>query len=174
MNATPTPNIRIVAATPADIPTIHSLIRELAAFERLLDEAKATEAQLHDGLFGPRPSAEVVIARLGDEPIGFALFFHNFSTFVGKPGLYLEDLYVRQQYRGKGCGEALLRHLAKLALERGCGRFEWSVLDWNQRAIDFYKALGAQPMAEWTIFRVSGEALTNLGNQLRTLAPKLD
>jgi GNAT superfamily N-acetyltransferase len=164
MNTTPTPEIRISPATPADVPIIHSLILELAAFERLLHEAKATEAQLRDGLFGSRPSAEVVIARRGDEAIGFALFFHNYSTFVGKPGLYLEDLYVRQQYRGQGCGEALLRHLAKLALERGCGRFEWSVLDWNQRAIDFYKALGAQPMAEWTIFRVSGDALTKLGS----------
>ena len=154
--------IRIGAATPADVPIIHTLIRELATFERLLDEAKATEAQLHDGLFGPRPSAEVVIARVGDEVAGFALFFHNYSTFVGKPGLYLEDLYVRQHFRGQGCGGALLRHLARLAVERGCGRFEWSVLDWNQRAIDFYKSLGAQPMAEWTIFRISGESLTRL------------
>jgi GNAT superfamily N-acetyltransferase len=162
MNATPA-GIRIEAAAPADVPIIHMLIRELAAFERLLDEAKATEAQLHDGLFGARPSAEVVIARVGAEVAGFALFFHNFSTFVGKPGLYLEDLYVRQQFRGQGCGEALLRYLARLAVERGCGRFEWSVLDWNQRAIDFYKSLGAQPMAEWTVFRISGESLTRLG-----------
>jgi GNAT superfamily N-acetyltransferase len=167
MNATSTPasTLRIVAAVPADIPTIRSLIRELAAFERLLDQAQATEEQLHEGLFGSRPSCEVVIAKLGDEPVGFALFFHNFSTFVGKPGLYLEDLYVRQQYRGQGYGEALLRHLAGLAVERGCGRFEWSVLDWNQRAIDFYKSLGAQPMSEWTIFRVTGDALTNLGTK---------
>ena len=154
--------IRIEAATPADVPIIHTLIRELAAFERLLDEAKATEAQLHDGLFGPRPSAEVVIARAGDEVAGFALFFHNYSTFVGKPGLYLEDLYVRQHFRGQGCGGTLLRYLARLAVERGCGRFEWSVLDWNQRAIDFYKSLGAQPLAEWTIFRISGDSLTRL------------
>ena len=163
MTATAPADIRIVAATPADVPIIHTLIRELAAFERLLDEAKATEAQLQEGLFGSRPSAEVVIARIGDEVAGFALFFHNFSTFVGKPGLYLEDLYVRQQFRGQGCGEALLRYLAGLALERGCGRFEWSVLDWNQRAIDFYKSLGAQPMAEWTLFRLTGDALTRLG-----------
>lgn len=163
MNSAAT-EIRIDPATPADVPMIRELIRELAAFERLLDEAQATDAQLHDGLFGPRPSAEVVIARLRGEVAGFALFFHNFSTFLGKPGLYLEDLYVRQQYRGQGCGEALLKHLAQLALQRGCGRFEWSVLDWNQRAIDFYKNLGAQPLSEWTIFRVSGEALTTLGS----------
>ena len=163
MTATAPIDIRIVAATPADIPIIHTLIRELAAFERLLDEAKATEEQLHEGLFGERPSAQVAIARVDGEVAGFALFFHNFSTFVGKPGLYLEDLYVRQQFRGQGCGEALLRYLARLALERGCGRFEWSVLDWNQRAIDFYKSLGAQPMAEWTLFRLSGESLARLG-----------
>ena len=164
MNAKPTAAIRIEPATPADVPLIRSLILELAAFERLLDEAKVTEPQLHDGLFGPRPSAEVVIARVGTDAVGFALFFHNYSTFLGKPGLYLEDLYVRQQYRGQGCGAALLRHLAKLAVERGCGRFEWSVLDWNQRAIDFYKSLGAAPMNEWTIYRVTGSALQKLGN----------
>ena len=163
MNAPSSAEIRIAAATPTDVPVIHTLIRELAAFERLLDEAKATEAQLHDALFGKRPSAEVVVARVGADVTGFALFFHNYSTFVGKPGLHLEDLYVRQQFRGHGCGEALLRYLARLAVERGCGRFEWSVLDWNQRAIDFYKSRGAQPMAEWTLFRVSGDALTRLG-----------
>ncbi len=161
MNAPPLA-VRIEAATPADVPTLLTLIRELAAFERLLDEVQATEQQLHEGLFGARPSAEVVVARAGTEVVGFALFFHNFSTFLGKPGLYLEDLFVRQQYRGQGCGEALLRYLARLAVERGCGRFEWSVLDWNQRAIDFYKNLGAVPLAEWTIFRVTGDALTRL------------
>ncbi|MET0498796.1 MAG: GNAT family N-acetyltransferase [Steroidobacteraceae bacterium] len=165
MNATAATEIHIAAATPADVPVIHTLIRELAAFERLLDEAKATEEQLHEGLFGARPSAEVIIARVGGEVAGFALFFHNFSTFVGKPGLYLEDLYVRQQFRGQGYGEAILRHLGRLALERGCGRFEWSVLDWNQRAIDFYKSLGAQPMSEWTLFRLSGDSLARLGEE---------
>jgi GNAT superfamily N-acetyltransferase len=155
--------LRIDPATPADVPIICMLIRELAVFERLADEAQATEAQLQQHLFGPRPTAEVVMARVGNEVAGFALFFHNFSTFMGMPGLYLEDLFVRQQFRRNGCGKALLRHLARLALERGCGRFEWSVLDWNQRAIDFYKNLGASPMAEWTIFRVSGDALTRLG-----------
>jgi len=158
-------DIRIDPATPADVPTIRALIRELAEFERLLHEANATEEQLRDSLFGPNPGAEVVIARIGDEVAGFALFFHNFSTFLGKRGLYLEDLYVRPQFRGKGCGEALLRHLAKIALERDCGRFEWSVLDWNQRAIDFYKSLGAVPMNDWTTYRVTGEALEKLGGR---------
>ena len=155
--------IRIDPATPADVPTILTLIRELAEFERLLHEVTATEQQLHAGLFGPKPSAEVVMARIGEDVAGFALYFHNFSTFLAKPGIYLEDLYVRQKFRGQGCGEALLRHLAHIALERGCGRLEWSVLDWNQRAIDFYKSLGAAPMNEWTIYRVTGDALAALG-----------
>lgn len=155
--------IRIEPATPADVPVILQLIRELAEFERLLDQVTATQAQLHDGLFGARPSAEVAIARIGDEVAGFALYFHNFSTFLAKPGIYLEDLYVRQKFRGQGCGAALLRHLARTAVERGCGRLEWSVLDWNQRAIDFYKDLGAVPMDEWTMYRVTGDALTKLG-----------
>jgi GNAT superfamily N-acetyltransferase len=155
--------IRIKPATPADVPIILQLIRELAEFERLLHEVHATEEQLREHLFGARPSAEVVIARLGDETAGFALFFTNFSTFLAKPGIYLEDLYVRQKFRGQGCGEALLRHLASLALERGCGRLEWSVLDWNVRAIDFYKSLGAVPMDQWTVHRVTGDALAKLG-----------
>src|SRR4026208_1692500 len=148
--------IRIKPATPADAPTILKVIRELAEFERLLDEVQATEEQLREQLFGLRPGAEVVIARMGDEVAGFALFFHNFSTFLAKPGIYLEDLYVRQKYRGHGYGEALLRRLAGLALERKCGRLEWSVLDWNHREIDFYKSLGAVPMDEWTMYRVTG------------------
>ena len=155
--------IRIKPATPADVPIILQLIRELAEFERLLDEVQATQEQLREQLFGPRPSAEVVIARIGEEVAGFALFFHNFSTVLAKPGIYLEDLYVRQKFRGLGCGEALLRHLAQLALERNCGRLEWSVLDWNVRAIDFYKSLGAVPMSQWTMHRVTGDALTKLG-----------
>ena len=156
--------IRIKPATPADVPIILQLIRELAEFERLLHEVQATEEQLREQLFGSgRPGAEVVIARMGDEVAGFALFFSNFSTFLAKPGIYLEDLYVRQKFRGQGCGEALLRHLAALALERNCGRLEWSVLDWNVRAIDFYKSLGAVPMDQWTVHRVSGEALVKLG-----------
>ena len=156
--------VRIEPARPEDVPMILTLIRELAEFERLLPEVTATEEQVHEGLFGARPSAEVVMARIGDDVAGFALYFHNFSTFLAKPGIYLEDLYVRQKFRGQGCGEALLRHLANIALARDCGRLEWSVLDWNQRAIDFYKSLGAVPMSEWTIYRVTGEALTRLGS----------
>src|SRR5688572_27431090 len=157
--------IQIAAATPADIPTIRALIRELAEFERLLHEANATDEQIHDSLFGPKPGAEVIMARVGGEVAGFALFFHNYSTFLGRRGLYLEDLFVRPRFRGGGCGAALLRRLAKIAVERNCGRFEWSVLDWNQRAIDFYKSLGAVPMSEWTIYRVTGDALEKLGRE---------
>lgn len=158
-------NLQITPATPADVPLILQLIRELADFERLLDQVTATEEQLHAGLFGPKPSAEVIMARLqpSGEVAGFALFFHNFSTFLAKPGIYLEDLYVRQNYRGQGIGEALLRRLARLAIERDCGRLEWSVLDWNHRAIEFYKSLGAVPMNEWTMYRVTGPALERLG-----------
>src|ERR1044072_3427232 len=155
--------IRIKAATPADAPIILQLIRELAEFERLLHEGQATEEQVREQLFWSRPAAEGLIACIGDEVAGFALYFHNFSTFLAKPGIYLEDLYVRQKFRGQGCGETLLRHLAKLALERKCGRLEWSVLDWNVRAIDFYKSLGAVPMEQWTVHRGTGEALTRLG-----------
>jgi GNAT superfamily N-acetyltransferase len=160
------PNLQITPATPADVPVILQLIRELAEFERLLDQVTATEQQLQEGLFGPKPSAEVIVARLqpGAEVVGFALFFHNFSTFLAKPGIYLEDLYVRQKYRGQGYGEALLRELAHLALQRKCGRLEWSVLDWNHRAVDFYKSLGAVPMDEWTMYRVTGPALERLGS----------
>lgn len=156
------PSIRIELATPDDVPTIRELIRELAEFERLLNEANATDEQIRESLFGAKPDAEVLIARMDEEVAGFALFFHNYSTFLGRRGLYLEDLFVRTRFRGGGCGEALLRRLAQIAVERNCGRFEWSVLDWNQRAIDFYKALGAVPMSEWTIYRVSGAALEKL------------
>lgn len=161
------PNLHIEPASPADVPVILQMIRELAEFERLLNEVTATEEQLHEGLFGPTPRAEVIIGRLqpGGEVAGFALYFHNFSTFLAKPGIYLEDLYVRQKFRGQGYGEALLRHLAGLALKGNCGRLEWSVLDWNHRAIDFYKSLGAVPMSEWTIYRVIGAALERLGRQ---------
>jgi len=159
-------SLHIEPATPADVPMILQLIRELAEFERLLHEVTATEDQLLEQLFGPKPKAEVIMGRLqaGGEVAGFALYFHNFSTFLAKPGIYLEDLYVRQQYRGRGYGEQLLRRLAGIALERDCGRLEWSVLDWNQRAIDFYKSLGAVPMNEWTTYRVTGPALQKLGN----------
>jgi GNAT superfamily N-acetyltransferase len=157
-------SLHIEPAIPADVPMILQLIRELAEFERLLHEVTATEEQLLEHLFGPRPKAEVIMGRLpGGEVAGFALYFHNFSTFLAKPGIYLEDLYVRQQYRGRGYGEQLLRRLAGIAIERSCGRLEWSVLDWNQRAIDFYKSLGAVPMSEWTMYRVTGSALQKLG-----------
>jgi GNAT superfamily N-acetyltransferase len=154
---------RIEPATLADIPTIHGLIRELAEFERLLDQFVATEERLRESLFGPNPHAEVLMARLAAEAAGFALFFHNYSTFRAQPGIYLEDLYIRPAYRGRGHGKALLCAVAQLAVKRGCGRFEWSVLDWNQRAIDFYKKLGAEPLNDWTMFRVSGLALAQLG-----------
>jgi GNAT superfamily N-acetyltransferase len=156
--------IRIEPATPSDVPVIHSLIRELAEFERLLDQVIATDARLQESLFGGRPYAEVLMARLADQSVGFALFFHNYSTFRAQPGIYLEDLYVRPGYRGRGYGKALLSAVAQLAVERGCGRLEWSVLDWNQRAIDFYKKLGAVPLNDWTMFRVTDAALTHLGS----------
>jgi GNAT superfamily N-acetyltransferase len=151
--------LRLRPADIADVPTILRLIRGLAEYERLLDECVATEAQLRDTLFGDRPQAEVVIAEWDGEPAGFALFFHNYSTFLARRGLYLEDLFVLPAHRGHGIGKALLVHLARLAMARQCGRFEWSVLDWNAPAIGFYRALGAVPMEDWTIMRVSGEAL---------------
>lgn len=156
--------IQISPATRDDVPLILRMIGELADFERLAHAAVATEDDLQRALFSPRPHAEVVIARRGGEALGFALFFHNFSTFAGKPGIYLEDLYVRADARGRGVGTTLLQHVARLACERGCARFEWSVLNWNRRAIDFYEKLGARPMSEWTIFRVDGEALRKLGD----------
>jgi GNAT superfamily N-acetyltransferase len=154
--------VEILPATPADIPLVLALINELADYEKLRHEAVATPTSLSEALFGPRPSAEAVIARVGGEPAGFALFFHNFSTFLGKRGLYLEDLFVRPAYRGRAIGKALLRHLAALALQRDCGRFEWAVLDWNRPARDFYEALGAQAKSDWIIHRLSGEALRRL------------
>ena len=153
---------RIRPASEADVPLILGFIRELAEYEKLLHEVKATEAELKHQLFGARPHAECVIAELGGKPAGFALFFHNFSTFLAKPGLYLEDLYVRPELRGKGVGKKLLAHLASLALRRGCGRFEWAVLDWNKPAIDFYQGIGAQMMERWKINRLTGKALEKL------------
>ena len=153
---------RIEPARPADVPLLLELIHELAVFEKLEHEARASPEELGRHLFGPQPKAAAVVAYHAGEPAGFALFFHNFSTFLGRPGLYLEDLYVRPAYRGRGIGEGLLRHLAGLALERGCGRFEWSVLDWNRDAIEFYRRLGAVPMDEWTVYRVTGPALAAL------------
>src|SRR5271168_893746 len=154
--------IEILPAEPADVPLLLALITELAEYEKLRHEVVATEAAVNLALFGPRPSAEAIIARLGGEPAGFALYFHNFSTFLGKRGLYLEDLFVRPAYRGRAIGKALLRYLAALALQRDCGRFEWAVLDWNRPARDFYEALGAQAKSDWIIHRISGGALQRL------------
>jgi GNAT superfamily N-acetyltransferase len=149
-------------ATEDDVPIILSLIRELAAYERLSHEVVATEGLLRESLFGERRGAEVLIACCKGAPAGFALFFHSFSTFLGRPGIYLEDLYVKPKFRGRGIGYALLTHLARLAKERGCGRLEWSVLDWNEPAIKLYKSIGAVPMDEWTVYRLTGEALETL------------
>lgn len=149
-------------ATVTDVPQILAYIAELAEFEQLAHEAVATPALLIEQLFGARPGAEVVMAEVDGDPAGFALFFHTFSTFLGRRGLYLEDLFVRPVFRGRGMGRALMVHLAQLALERGCGRFEWSVLDWNQDAIRFYRSLGAAGMDGWTTQRLQGEALRAL------------
>jgi GNAT superfamily N-acetyltransferase len=149
-------------ATPADVPLILRFVRDLAEFEREPDSVKATEPMLHAALFGPDAVAEAVIAEIDGRPMGFALFFRNFSTWTGLPGLYLEDLYVTPEARGAGVGTALLRHLAKMAHDRGYARFEWAVLDWNTPAIDFYAKLGAEAKDEWCIRRVTGEALAKL------------
>lgn len=151
-------------ATPADVATILRFVRELAAFEREPDAVVATEPMLTEALFGPSPAAEAVIAEDDGAPLGFALFFHNFSTWTGKRGLYLEDLYVTPDARGKGVGGALLRHLAALAVARDCGRFEWAVLDWNVDAIAVYRRIGAVALDEWTVQRLSGEALSRLAS----------
>ena len=151
-------------ATEQDVPVVLSFIRQLAEYERLQDQAVVTEAALRDSLFGPNRHAEVLLAFADHEPVGFAVFFHNFSTFLGRSGLYLEDLFVLPDMRGKGYGKALLVELARIARERKCGRFEWAVLDWNEPSIEFYKKLGAVPMDEWTIFRVTGDALERLAN----------
>ncbi len=152
----------IRSATADDVPLILSLIKELAEYEKLSHAVVATEDDLQQSLFGARPAAEVVIASEGAEAVGYALFFSTFSTFVGKPGIYLEDLYVRPVARRKGYGRALLLHLAQLARERGCGRLEWSVLDWNEPSINFYKSLGAVPLDDWTVFRLDSAALQAL------------
>jgi GNAT superfamily N-acetyltransferase len=146
-------------AEAADVPLILAFIRGLAAYEKLLPEVTATEEKLRATLFGPRPAAECVLAFADGVPAGFALFFTNYSTFLAQPGLYLEDLFVAPEFRGQGIGQALLRHLARLANQRGCGRMEWSVLDWNQPAIDFYESLGAERKTDWTICRLTGDRL---------------
>ena len=156
------PEFHIRPAAEADVPLILQFIRELAHYERLLHEVVATEESLRETLFGARPYAEISLGYLADTPAALALYFHNYSTFLGRPGIYLEDLYVKEEFRGRGLGRAMLRHLARLALERGCGRLEWAVLDWNEPAIKFYERLGAVPMDEWTVYRVTGEALDRL------------
>jgi len=157
-------DVTLRLAKEEDLSLILRFIKELADYEKLLHEVVATEEILRESLF-ERRAAEVVIAEYKDEPVGFALFFHNFSTFLGRPGLYLEDLYVRPEMRGKGIGKLLLSYLAKLALERGCGRFEWWCLDWNKSSIDFYKSIGAIPMDEWTVYRVCDQALEDLAEE---------
>jgi len=152
-------------AEKKDVGLIRSLIRDLAEYEKMLDEMVATEELLEKHLFGKKRFVEVVLGYYNDVPAGFALFFHNFSTFVGKPGLYLEDLYVKPEHRGKGLGKALLAYLAKLAVERDCGRYEWCVLNWNEPSLKFYKMLGARVMDEWLIHRVTGDALQKLADQ---------
>jgi GNAT superfamily N-acetyltransferase len=152
----------IRAATTADVEPMLALMLELAEYEKLTHLFIATPASLHDALFGARPSAEALVAQRDGRIVGYALFFHNFSTFLGRRGLYLEDLYVQPAERGSGLGSAMLRHLAALALERQCGRFEWTVLDWNQTAIDFYEKMGASVLPEWRIVRITGDALEQL------------
>lgn len=156
-------SLRIVPALEADVPVILDFIRQLAEYEKLSHEVAATEETLRATLFGPRPYAEVLIAYWEQMPVGFALYFHNYSTFLAKPGIYLEDLFVNPSARGKGIGKALLTKLAEVALERGCGRVEWAVLDWNAPSIEFYRRMGAKPMDEWTTFRLTGEALGEYG-----------
>jgi GNAT superfamily N-acetyltransferase len=154
----------IRAAAPADVSAIFALMMELAEFEKLTHLFVATEDGVRDALFGPRPAAEALVAEESGQIVGYALFFHNFSTFLGKRGLYLEDLYVRPNLRGSGLGTKMLRALAALAVERQCGRFEWSVLDWNQQAIDFYEKMGATVLPDWRIVRITGESLDQLAH----------
>jgi GNAT superfamily N-acetyltransferase len=149
-------------ATEVDVPLIFAFIQELAAYEKLAHEVSATEELLRRNLFTGRQGAEVLLALEGEKAAGFALFFNNFSTFLGKPGIYLEDLYIRSAYRRRGYGRALMIYVARLAKQRDCGRFEWSVLNWNAPSLEFYRSLGANPMSDWTVERVTGDALTQL------------
>jgi GNAT superfamily N-acetyltransferase len=163
--ATDIASFQIRSANKADVPVILSFIKKLADYERLSHEVVATEKLLLETLFGRRRTAEVALGYFKREPVGFVLFFHNFSTFLGRPGIYIEDLFVDEAFRRQGFGGSLLRHVAKLAKQRNCGRLEWSVLDWNEPAINFYRKLGAVPMSEWTVFRVTGEDLTKLAGE---------
>ena len=158
------PDIRVAAATPDDVPAILSLIQGLGEYERLAHEVVATEERLRETLFGDNPAAEVLMATVGGEPVGFALFFRSYSTFLARSGIYLEDLFVRPAWRGRGVGRRLLAQVARLAVERGCGRLEWAVLDWNEDALRFYRRLGAVPLSDWTVHRVSGSALSALAS----------
>ena len=158
-------SLSIRPATASDIPQIMDFIQQLADYEKEPDAVLATGDDLHQALFCDNPKVFSVIARDGEVPIGLALYFFNYSTWLGRLGLYLEDLYVAPESRGRGAGKALLTHLAKIAVDHGCGRFEWSVLDWNQPAIDFYEALGAKPQSEWTTYRLTGPALHSLADQ---------
>jgi GNAT superfamily N-acetyltransferase len=155
----------IRTTTETDVPVILSLIRELAEYERAPEAVVATEAGLREVLFGSKPSAEVLVALEEGEAVGFAVYFYNFSTWLGRPGLYLEDLFVRPSLRGKGYGRALLERLARIAQDRGCGRMEWAVLDWNEPAIQFYKKLGAEPLTEWTVFRLTRDGIAKLADR---------
>lgn len=158
--------LHIRPARQEDVPSILSFIKDLAEFEKLSHEVVATEEKLKATLFGSRPVAEVLIAEWEGRPAGFALFFHSYSTFLAKPGIYLEDLFVRTEYRSRGIGEALLQHLAGIAKERSCGRLEWSVLDWNERALKFYRGLGAVPMSDWTVQRMTEPVFTKLAEKI--------
>jgi GNAT superfamily N-acetyltransferase len=157
--------LTITPATQSDVPLILELIKELASYEKLAHEVTATEELLTETLFGTRRYAEVVVASYDGQPVGYALFFHSYSTFVGRPGLYLEDVFVRPTMRGKGIGKAILVYLARLAVERKCGRFEWSVLNWNEPSIKFYELLGAKPMDDWTVYRLAAESLERLAKE---------
>jgi GNAT superfamily N-acetyltransferase len=165
MLVTDTSGFQIKSAAESDVSIILSFIKKLASYERLSHEVVATEELLRETLFGEQRTAEVAIGYFETKPVGFVLFFHNYSTFLGKPGLYIEDLFVDEDYRMRGYGRALLLHVARLAKERDCGRLEWAVLDWNQPAIDFYTKLGALPMSEWTVFRITGKSLNELAGQ---------
>jgi len=167
----PAPTHSVRPATPADVPAILEFIRELAEYEHLLHAVTITAEDLERDLFGPRPYAEALIASDGERPVGYALFFHSYSTFRGRPGIYLEDLYVQLAERGRGHGKALLSGVAKLAVQRGCARLEWSVLDWNEPSLRFYRQMGAKPLNDWTVQRVDGEALAALA-ALAVLVPE--
>jgi GNAT superfamily N-acetyltransferase len=160
----PMTDIQIQPATEADVPLILQLIKALAEYERLGDQVTATEAMIRESFFGPAPHAQAVIARIDGDAVGFAIWFSTYSTFLSKPGIYLEDLFVLPHWRGQGVGRALLRHLARIAVERRCGRIEWSVLDWNETAIRFYRNIGARAMDEWTVYRLTGDAITTLAD----------